>query len=215
VLLDWADERARAQGIGHLVTSAWEGGDVRNAVLRAHGYTPYRNSLEMQMPLDDSTPEPSWPAGVDVRTVRAHEEREVHALLDEVFADQHDFAPTPFEEWAAWWDGDRKRLDLWFAAEGDGALAGVALLEAEHAGSPGLGWVESLGVRRSWRGQGLGRALLLHSFRALRGLGRTAVGLSVQEHNPTGAVRLYESVGMSTVRVRVRYEKHLTRSRLA
>jgi ribosomal protein S18 acetylase RimI-like enzyme len=52
--------------------------------------------------------------------------------------------------------------------------------------------------------------LLLHSFRSLRRLGCTAVGLSVQADNPTGAVRLYESVGMRRVSERVIYEKRLS-----
>jgi mycothiol synthase len=215
VLLEWAEERARAQGLDCLVASAWEGADVGEAVLRERGFAPYRTSLEMQVPLDDSTPEPAWPQGFGVRTIRADEERDVHALLGEAMAEQHDFRPTPFDEWAAWWDGEGKRLDLWFAVESADGVAGVVLLEAERAGAPGLGWVESLAVRRSRRRHGLGRALLLHSFRALRRLGRTAAGLSVQADNPTGAVRLYESVGMRPVSERVLYEKRLGGSRLA
>jgi ribosomal protein S18 acetylase RimI-like enzyme len=65
-------------------------------------------------------------------------------------------------------------------------------------------------VRRSWRRHGLGKALLLHAFRELARRGRTAVGLSVQEDNPTGAVRLYESVGMRPVSRRTIYEKRLS-----
>ena len=208
-LLDWAETRAREQALARVVAHSWPGAGVLRSVLSERGFTPYRSSLEMQAPLDDETPEPVWPDGIRVRTVRPDEEREVHALLGEAFADTHDFRPTPFEEWAAWWDGEGKRLDLWFAAEACGVLAGVSLLEAERVGSPGLGWVESLGVRRSRRRHGLGRALLLHSFRSLRRLGCTAVGLSVQADNPTGAVRLYESVGMRPVSERVLYEKRL------
>ena len=52
-------------------------------------------------------------------------------------------------------------------------------------------------------------ALLLHSFRELRRTG-AAVGLSVDSENPTGAVRLYESVGMRPVSRRVLYEKRLS-----
>ncbi len=208
-LLEWAEERARVQQLDRVVAPAWPGAAVIEGAMRERGFTPFRSSLEMQVPLDDATPEPPWPDGIQVRTVRADEERDVHALLEEAFADTHDFRPTPFEEWAAWWDGEGKRLDLWFAAEDADGLAGVALLEAERAGSPGLGWVETLAVRRPWRRRGLGRALLFHSFRVLRRLGRTAAGLSVQADNPTGAVRLYESVGMRRVSERVLYEKRL------
>lgn len=209
-LLDWAEDRARAEAIERVVTSAWPGSNVIESVVEARAFTPFRASLELQAPLDDATPEPVWPDGVRVRSARSGEEREVHALGEEAFADANDFRPTPFEEWTAWWDDERKRLDLWFAAEADGSLAGVALCELERAGSPGLGWLETLAVRRSWRRRGLGRALLFHSFRELRRLGRTAVGLSVDSENPTGAVRLYESVGMRPVSRRALYEKQLS-----
>jgi ribosomal protein S18 acetylase RimI-like enzyme len=85
----------------------------------------------------------------------------------------------------------------------------VAVCEPERIGEPGLGWVESLAVRRAWRRRGLGRALLLHAFRAFHGRGSTAAGLSVDAENPTGALRLYESVGMRAVQTRVIYEKPL------
>jgi mycothiol synthase len=210
-LLDWAEKRARDAGVDHLVAHEWPNSDDLGAVLLERGFTPFRASLEMQVPLDDATPEPVWPDGIGVRTVHTGEERDVHALLGDAFADTHDFRPTPFEEWAAWW-GERKRLDLWFAAEAGGELAGLALCDQELAGTPGLGWVESLAVRRRWRRHGLGKALLLHSFRALANLGRTAAGLSVQADNPTGAVRLYESVGMRPVSRRAIYEKRLSRA---
>ena len=208
-LLDWTETRARDVGIERLVAHEWPNSEDVGVALRARGFTPFRASLEMQVPLDDATPEPNWPSGVEVRTVRDGEEPRVHALLEEAFADVHDFRPTPFEEWASWWDG-RKRLDLWFAAEAGGELAGSALCDEERAGAPGLGWVESLAVRREWRRRGLGRALLLHAFRALAGHGKTAAGLSVQADNPTGAVHLYEAVGMHAVSRRTIYEKRLS-----
>jgi ribosomal protein S18 acetylase RimI-like enzyme len=183
---------------------------VIESVFESRAFTPFRRSIEMQVPLDDATPESVWPDGVSVRTARSGEEREVHALGEEAFADGNDFRPTPFDEWTGLWAGGRKRLDLWFAAEDGGMLAGVCLCSAERTGAPGLGWIETLAVRRAWRRRGLGRALLLHSFRELERLGRTAAGLSVDAENPTGAVRLYESVGMRPVSERVLYEKRLS-----
>ncbi len=209
-LLDWAEERARSAGLGRIAAWAWPGSDVIASVFASRGFTPFRRSLELQVPLDDATPEPAWPDGVSVRTVRSGEEHEVHALGEEAFADGNDFRPTPFDEWTGLWADGRKRLDLWFAAEAGGTLAGVSLCAAERTGAPGLGWIETLAVRRAWRRRGLGRALLLHSFRELERLGRTAAGLSVDAENPTGAVRLYESVGMRPVSERVLYEKRLS-----
>src|SRR5262249_14410919 len=153
--------RARTHGVERVRAWAWPGAGVLPEVLSDRGFVPFRKSLEMQVPLDDTTPEPVWPEGVTVRTVRAGEDRDVHALGEEAFADLSDFRPTPFEDWAFMWN-ERKHLDLWFAAEAAGGeLAGVALCEPQR---PGLGWIETLAVRRSWRRRGLGRALLLHAF---------------------------------------------------
>ena len=71
------------------------------------------------------------------------------------------------------------------------------------------GWVGILGVRLSWRRRGLATALLQHSFRDFRARGATRVGLGVDAENTTGAVRLYERVGMQVVRRDDTYEKTL------
>jgi ribosomal protein S18 acetylase RimI-like enzyme len=209
-LLDWATERAREQGVARVRSWAWEPtGDLVD-VLRVRGFTPVRTSLEMQVQLSAAVPEPRWPVGVAVRTVREGEELGVHALIEETFADGNDFRPTPYDEWAAWiLEPSRVDRDLWFAAVHADELVAVAVCEAERAGEPGVGRIESLAVRRSWRRRGVGTALLLHAFRELRARGNTAVGLSVDGENPTGAVRLYESVGMRPVRTRVVYERLL------
>jgi ribosomal protein S18 acetylase RimI-like enzyme len=69
--------------------------------------------------------------------------------------------------------------------------------------------VGALGVRRPWRGRGLGRALLLRTFAEFRRRGVTRVTLGVDAENPTGATRLYESVGMDVELEAVVYEKTL------
>jgi mycothiol synthase len=205
-LLDWAEGRAQANGIGLLRAWAWPGADVLPDVLRDRGFTPFRKSLEMQVPLDDATPEPVCPDGVRIRNALGGEERDVHAVGEEAFADLSDFRPTPFDDWEFFWN-DRKR-DLWFVAEAEGGeLAGVALCESQHGG---IGWIETLAVRRAWRRRGLGKALLLHAFGEFARHGSTTAALSVDAENVTGAVRLYESAGMRPVSERVLYEKRLS-----
>ena len=65
-----------------------------------------------------------------------------------------------------------------------------------HAVQRDLGWVRILGVRRSSRGRGLGRALLLNAFSEFRRHGMTRARLGVDAESLTGANKLYESVGM-------------------
>jgi N-acetylglutamate synthase-like GNAT family acetyltransferase len=57
-LLDWSEERARSQGIARLLAHEWPNSEDLGAVLRARGFTPFRASLEMQVPLDDATAKP-------------------------------------------------------------------------------------------------------------------------------------------------------------
>jgi ribosomal protein S18 acetylase RimI-like enzyme len=83
----------------------------------------------------------------------------------------------------------------------DGAeLAGFVLAFPEHLGDVKLGWIASLGVRPRWRGRGLGESLLRAAFRELHAKGLRVVGLGVDSANETGALRLYERVGMRVVR---------------
>jgi ribosomal protein S18 acetylase RimI-like enzyme len=60
--------------------------------------------------------------------------------------------------------------------------------------------VGTLAVRPRWRRRGLGEALLRAAFAALYERGRRRVGLGVDAENVTGALRLYERVGMRVIR---------------
>ncbi len=68
--------------------------------------------------------------------------------------------------------------------------------EPSFEGDPDVGYIATLGVVREWRRRGLGRALLLHSFRQLYDMGKTRAALGVDASSLTGATMLYESVGM-------------------
>jgi len=72
-----------------------------------------------------------------------------------------------------------------------------------------MGWVGTLGVRRPYRRQGLGLALLRHSFAEFYRRGRRRVGLGVDSQNLTGATRLYQKAGMHVSRVQLIFEKEL------
>ena len=66
-----------------------------------------------------------------------------------------------------------------------------------------------LAVLRAYRKQGLGLALLRHSFGEFYRRGNRAVGLGVDAQNLTGALRLYEQAGMRVCRKNNTYEKEL------
>jgi ribosomal protein S18 acetylase RimI-like enzyme len=55
-------------------------------------------------------------------------------------------------------------------------------------------------VRKEFRGQGLAQLLLRRAFVRYRDLGRAGTQLGVDSENGTGAVRVYEKVGMQVIR---------------
>jgi GNAT superfamily N-acetyltransferase len=84
-----------------------------------------------------------------------------------------------------------------------GLSIGAAWLRYLPATDPGYGYVRddvpelSMGVVASWRGRGVGRALLRSALNAARAAGVTAVSLSVERAN--FAARLYQAEGFRTV----------------
>jgi mycothiol synthase len=185
--------------------------DLRTAYESA-GFGFVRHTLEMRISLDAELPRPEWPGGIRVRTfVSPDDERRVHETVEEAFEDHWEFTREAFEEWRPW-AIERPRFDpsLWFLAETeDGELAGCCCSAVHASGDPTFGYIETLGVRRRWRKQGLGLALLRHAFREFRARGMTRAALDVDAENLTGAVRLYERAGMTITKQQDIYERVL------
>jgi ribosomal protein S18 acetylase RimI-like enzyme len=164
------------------------------------GFAPARHSYRMEIGLAQEPAEPFWPAGISVRTLADGEERTIYDGFMEVWQDTSDPPHDTFEDWSHWMTrAETFEPSLWFLALAGAELAGFAICR-EDTNDPAAGHVELLGVRRSWRRQGLGHALLLHSFRAFRLRGWTRGTLGVDASSPTGATRLYERAGMSIYR---------------
>jgi mycothiol synthase len=183
---------------------------VMREVLEAGGWEPIRYSFQMRIDLDGDIPEPVWPDGLTPRNPRADEYERIYEANQEAFADHWDFHRVSIEEWRTFaveshgYDPGR----WWVVDDGD-EVAAYTINSWHFSGDPQFGWVGSLGVRRPWRRRGLATALLRHSFRDFREQGATRVGLGVDGENTTGAVRLYESVGMHVARRNDTYERTL------
>ena len=197
-LVDWAEHRARERG-GRILSGSWTTNDFVLNELRRREFRPIRHSFRMSIELDKNLPAALSPDGMRLRTFRDGDENAFYEVQRDSFADTWEPVDTPYEEWAHWLlDTPSFDPGLWFVAEADADVAGFAICKV-HPGDPELGWVQLLGVRQAWRGRGLGRALLLTAFEALRERGLRRAGLGVDADNPTGATRLSESVGMRVV----------------
>jgi mycothiol synthase len=175
--------------------------EIAAAVYTDAGFAIVRHSFQMRIELPARPPAPSFPPGLEVRTMRRGEEPRVHAAHMDAFADHWDFHEQSYEQWRRW-QRDVEGFDatLWFLALDGEEIAGLALCGPHHSGEPDFGWVSVLGVRPAWRRRGLGEALLRHGFRTMFERGFTRIGLGVDAENTTGAVRLYERAGMRAIR---------------
>jgi mycothiol synthase len=193
----WLEERVDT-GRVRVWTSATDARVV--AALERLGFAPARHSYRMEIDLVDETPEPVWPSGISVRTLAEGEAQRIHGAFLEVWQDTSDPPNDTFEEWNHWLlRAETFEPTLWFLALDGDELAGFGVCRKD-TNDPAAGHVELLGVRRPWRKQGLGHALLLHAFRAFRRRGWTRGTLGVDASSPTGATRLYERAGMSVYR---------------
>ena len=205
-----AEAEAIARDEGAEAVRAFVQGDdpVMREVLDAGGWEPIRYSFQMRIDLDGDIPEPVWPEGFTPRNPRADEHERVYEANQEAFADHWDYHRIPFDEWRTFAVDDHSYdPSLWWLVDDGDELAAYTINSWHASGDPRFGWIGSLGVRRPWRRRGLATALLLHSFRDFRERGGTRVGLGVDGKNTTGAVRLYESVGMHVARRNDMYEK--------
>ena len=203
-LLEHVEAQAREDGL-ELLTFVIPSSD--EAACRAYeraGFELATEVLEMKVTLDGDVPEPSLPDGVTLRTYTDADANAVRELLDEAYLGWDDaYVPLTHADWLAFMtEHDSFDPECWFLAERDGELVGVCLNWKE-------GWIKDIAVAPAARGLGLGEALLRHSFARLRERGVRKFGLKVDARNPTGAVRLYERVGMHVAKRHLAYMKKL------
>jgi ribosomal protein S18 acetylase RimI-like enzyme len=107
----------------------------------------------------------------------------------------------------------RKKFDptYWYLACQQKEIVGVALNYL--ANESNIGWIDHLSVRRQWRKRGIGKSLMLHSFRKFYLDGIKHIKLNVDAKSLTNAPKLYESVGMRTVQKYHVFNKEVTLQR--
>lgn len=217
-IIAWGAERMREVGRERgasvsLVASARDQDAARKDLLERHGFAIIRYFWRMARPLDQPIPAPRLPDGFTI--VAGNQDPEAWAaMFNDSFIDHWRNHPFTAERYVYYTSEGNYRPELNLAAVApDGALAGFCWcdipVEENARSGQNDGWVGVLGTRRGFRKIGLGRALLLEGMRRLKDAGVATAKLGVDADSPTGATRLYESVGFSTLFSSTVYEQTL------
>lgn len=205
-LAAWLRDTARANG-ATIVGMPVPEGSAGDRLLTALGYHIRWTSWVLHFPDGASVPARDLPAGYVVRAADPHE-----------YAESHDVVEDAFLEWSAreresYGDFEaevmlRPGFEPWHfrvVVDPAGRVAAVAVLSItdEHEV-----YINKLATRADQRGRGLAQCLLLDCFARAKERGGTRFGLSTDSR--TGALGLYQKVGMAVTEVWVHRAIHLT-----
>ncbi len=209
-MFKWIERRARASltkapdgaRIVLIAGAAADDAYTEGLYLR-RGFLVDRVFSELRLDLAEAPPSPKWPRGVSVRSFRPEDDVALVNAYRDAFRDHYGYLEQPFEaeleRWRHWTREPDFDPAFWFLAAEGSEVCGFCCSYPESHGDKAAGLVDEFGVRPAWRKRGIGRALLLESFRAMRARGLKAAELTVDSGNRSDALALYASVGMKVV----------------
>jgi mycothiol synthase len=205
-LARWTWTVARASGRDRVGQTISDTEEAARALFESFGYERGHTSWILRIEIGQDPPPPQLPEGLTLRSFRPGDEPQMFDVIETAFSAWQGREPNAFGDWRAQFlDRDEVRPELQvLAAEGD-RLVGVAI-NYDYADDD-EGWVQQLAVHPTHQGRGLGRAMLQESFRRFHAIGRRSCGLSTDSR--TGALGLYEHVGMGVRKSYTHWDKRL------
>jgi ribosomal protein S18 acetylase RimI-like enzyme len=207
-LLAWTEVRARETGRPSIRQTVTDANTGAADLFRANGYVTGHVSWILQVSWTDGEPPAvDVPPGITIRPYRDDDAQAAYRVIEDAFNEWPDREPSTFEEWARHgiahgsFAAPLSRL----AFDGD-ELVGTAL--AFDYANADEGWIQQVATKATHRHRGIARALLHEVFVAFHEQGRQKCGLSTDSR--TGALGLYERVGMHVRRSYTSYRKDLT-----
>jgi mycothiol synthase len=205
-LLDWAEARAAEVGTDWIAQMVDDKDLAGVELVRARGYDVLAVNWQLELPMADEPVVPELPEGITVRPFAPGDAAAAHVLVEDAFDDWQPRRKS-YEEWAALMV-DRSSFapalsPLAFAGD---ELVGAALcLDLPDSDE---GYVEQLAVRRDHRGKGLAKTLLAVARQGFYRQGKR--NLTLWTHSDTGALAMYERLGMTVRRSTTIYRGQLS-----
>lgn len=222
-LLGFTEARSRAQAEGrpvdapHLLRGIGEDTALgKIALFEQGGYGVIRYYFFMIRQGLDELPEVTLPAGFEFRPATPEDDRKIWEAKEEAFRDHWGHTTKTDADYQTWFHSPFRQPEhwpvIWDVARNEVAAMSLNCIVEEENATFGFkrGSINHLGVRRPYRGQGLGRAVLLKGMEIFRQHGMTEAVLGVDSENPSGALGLYERNGFTVLNKDALYQKAVT-----
>ena len=190
-LAGWLEQAARAHGYSE-VRGPVPQGSAGDRLLEKLGYRVRWTSWVLKLPAGATVPERPLPEGYAVRAATAAEHPAVWTVQEDAFLEWSVRERDTFEEWEAT-TTKRPGFEPWHVrvvTDPTGDLVAMALVQT----NADCAYIARLATRKDQRGRGLAQALLVDAFAAAADRGAVRAELSTDSR--TGALGLYEKVGM-------------------
>lgn len=195
-LAGWIRAKGREQGVAEVGMPQPEG-SAGDRLMESLGFHVRWHSWVLTLPEGTTVPDRPLPEGYTVRAATEEEHPAAYAVQEDAFLEWSKRERDTFEEWQA---GTVRRpgFEPWHLrvvldpAGEVVAMAFLVMFPREEGGTEA--YVDRLATRRDQRGRGLAQALLVDAFRV--GAEHGAVTSSLSTDSRTGALGLYEKVGM-------------------
>ncbi len=171
-------------------------GSPGDRLLESLGYRVRWESWVLDMPSGERVVDRDLPAGYAVREADPSEYHAMHDVLEDAFLEWSEREREEFAEFEAT-SVRRPGFEPWHlrvVVDDTGAVVAAAQLSVFQGDDEAQVYVSRLATRRDQRGRGLAQSLLADSFAA--GRERGVPGATLNTDSRTGALGLYERVGM-------------------
>ena len=198
-LAAWMPARTAVLG-GTVIGSPVPQGSPGDRLLESLGWQVRWTSWVLNLPEGAQIAERPLPEGYAIRSATPEEYGAVHTVKEDAFLEWAERDREPLDDFLA---GTVRRpgFEPWHlrvVTDDTGEIAGIALVQMY--GEPVTeAFISVLAVRRDQRGRGLAQALLVDAFARGREHGAARSALSTDSR--TGALGLYQKVGMEVVDV--------------
>ncbi len=170
-------------------------------LLQQEGYSVTSSEINLEIVLQSEPDVPEMLLDIVTRRYQpGQDERAIHAVIQESF---QDIGGRPYRAFEQWSEGNLEHSyfdpkQLYVALAGQQIIGAITCrtYEGQAYGEQREGHITQLGVLRPWRKRGIARNLMQQVFMGYWQRDIKRITISVDAHNPTGALRLYQAMGM-------------------